>query len=94
MQTSRFLEVGITKTVRLLLVSAALLLTAGWFVYHSGSQLNLAVPKEEMLWEQAPGDIWLYVGGIMMLISGSLAVAAVKVWRGNRREATTSSLDG
>lgn len=79
------LEVNMSKTIRMLLLSAMMLLAAGWFVYHRGSQLNLEVPKEETLWEQAPGDKWLYVGGVMMLISGSLAVAAVRVWRESRR---------
>jgi len=35
---------------------------------------------------------WLYVGGLMMLISGSLAAAAVRVWSGDRREEIESTL--
>jgi hypothetical protein len=75
------------KTVRALLLSALMLLGAGWSLYHFGSQLNLEVgDSNQMLWDQAPGDKWLYVGGLMMLISGSLAAAAVKLWRGARKE--------
>ena len=75
------------KTERILWLSALVLLGAGWCLYHLGSQLNLAVgDSNQMLWDQAPGDKWLYVGGLMMLLSGSLAAAAVKLWRSGRRE--------
>ena len=80
-------EVVMGKTERILLLSALVLLGAGWSLYHLGSQLNLAVgDANRMLWDQAPGDKWLYVGGLMMLISGSLAAAAVKDWRSGGRE--------
>ena len=80
------------KTVRVLSISALFLLSAGWAVYQLGSQLNLkAGTYDEMLWEQAPGDKWLYLGGVMMLISGALAAAAVRLWRESRREAAGSS---
>lgn len=83
------------KTVRILLLSALILLGAGWSLYHFGSQQNLEIGDyDRMLWEQAPGDKWLYVGGLMMLISGSLAAAAFKLWRGSRKDAASSSLDG
>lgn len=83
------------KTERILLMFALILLGAGWSLYHLGSQLNLEVGgSEHMLWDQAPGDKWLYVGGLMMLISGSLAAAAFLLWKGSRREATGSSLNG
>ncbi len=82
------------KTERILLLSALLLLGAGWSFYHLGSQLNLAVgDSNQMLWDQAPGDKWLYVGGLMMLISGSLVAAAFRLWRGSRKPAG-SSLNG
>jgi hypothetical protein len=75
------------RTVKVLLLSALMLLGAGWFLYHFGLQLNLEVGESnQMLWDQAPGDKWLYVGGLMMLISGSLVAAALKLWRGARRE--------
>ena len=75
------------RTVKVLLLSALMLLGAGWFLYHFGLQLNLEVgDSNQMLWGQAPGDKWLYVGGLMMLISGSLVAAAVKLWRSARRE--------
>jgi hypothetical protein len=83
-------EVDMRSTIRALLLSALILLAAGSFLYQRGSQLNVGASKEETLWEQAPGDRWLYVGGLMMLISGSLAVAAVKVWMGTRREVRSS----
>ena len=71
------------KTIRKLLLSAMSLLGAGVLSYHIGSQLNLkAVSAGDELWEQAPGDLWLYVGGLMMLIAGSLALAAFRLWRG------------
>ena len=82
------------RTVKLLLLSALILLGTGWSLYHFGSQLNLAVSDyDQMLWDQAPGDKWLYVGGLMMLISGSLTAAAFLFWRGSRREAEGSSLN-
>ena len=75
------------KTERILLLSALMFLGGGWSLYHLGSQLNLAVgDSNQTLWDQSPGDKWLYVGGLMMLISGSLAAAAVKLWRGARSE--------
>ena len=83
------------KTERILLLSALILLGAGWSLYHLGSQLNLeAGDYDKGLWEQAPGDKWLYIGGLMMLISGSLAAAAFRFWRANRKEAAGSSLEG
>ncbi|MEK6410042.1 MAG: hypothetical protein AABN34_24220 [Acidobacteriota bacterium] len=83
------------KTERILLLSALILLGAGWSLYHFGSQLNLEVGDyDQMLGEQAPGDKWLYVGGLMMLISGSLAAAAFRFWRGSRKEAAGSTLNG
>ena len=82
-------EVVMGKTERILLLSALIFLGAGWSLYHLGSRLNLRVGESnQMLWDQAPGDKWLYVGGLMMLLSGSLAAAAVKLWRGARREKT------
>lgn len=72
---------------RILLLAALILLGAGCFLYDLGSRLNRAVgDHDQMLWEQAPGDKWLYVGGLMMLISGSLAVAAFRFWRNTKRE--------
>ena len=86
-QAAMMVEVVMGKTERILLLSALVLLGAGWSLYYLGSQLNLAVgDSNHMLWDQAPGDKWLYVGGLMLLLSGSLAAAAVKLWRGARRE--------
>lgn len=82
-------------TVRILLMSALLLFGGGLLVYHYGAQLNIeAQGQDEMLWEQSTGDKWLYAGGLMMLISGSLSLAAVRVWRGRSRNACGSSLSG
>ena len=64
-----------------------MLLAAGALLYHRGSKMNLEVQNgDEMLWNNAPGDKWLCVGGVMMLIAGALAAAAVKVWRGSRHD--------
>ena len=83
------------RTVRVLLMSTLMLLGAGLLLYHYGSELNLeAQQQDQMLWDQSVGDRWLYTGGLMMLISGSLAVAAIKVWIGARRERREFSLDG
>lgn len=83
------------RTIKGLLLSALMLLAAGWSLYNLGSKLNLEVGDyDQMLWDQAPGDKWLYVGGLMMLISGSLAAAAFRFWRGSRKEAAGSSLNG
>ena len=74
------------RPLRLLLIAAFGLLAIGLALYHLGSQINLAAESgDPTLWEQAPGDKWLYIGGLMMLIAGALAAAAVKVWRGSRR---------
>jgi hypothetical protein len=83
------------NAVRILLLSALMLLGAGSLLYHYGSELNLeAQQQDQMLWEQTAGDKWLYAGGLMMLISGSLAGAAIKVWIGARRERREFSLGG
>ncbi len=79
------------KTEKILLLCALILLGTGWSLYHLGSQLNLEL-GEQMLWDQAPGDKWLYAGGLMMLVSGSLAVAAYRFWRRNRKGSPASSL--
>ena len=84
-----------SKTVRMLLMSALLLLGGVLLLYHYGSVLNLeAEQSDQMLWEQTAGDKWLYAGGLMMLISGSLSLAAVKVWLGRNRKAGGSLLNG
>ena len=73
------------RTVRVLFLSAMLLLISGGSLYHLGSQVNQETGKENQeLWEQAPGDKWLYIGGLMMLIAGSLGTAAVRVWSGGK----------
>lgn len=83
-----------TRTVRVLFLSALILLGAGGFLYHYGSQQNLALlQKEETLWDQAPGDKWLYVGGLMVLFSGALAAAAVRVWSGSSKAEVISQLN-
>jgi hypothetical protein len=80
-----------TKTLRVILLSALLLSSVGWFIYHLGSRMNLAVENEnQALWERAPGDVWLYVGGVMMLLSGALIGAAFLFWKGNRNEMKAS----
>lgn len=84
-----------TRTVGVLLLSALMLLGAGWFLYHFGSQQNLEVLRtDETLWDQQAGDKWLYVGGLMMLISGALTTAAVKVLMGGRRAEVVSAVSG
>lgn len=84
-----------TRIVGVLLLTALMLLGGGWFLYHSGSRQNLAVlQKEETVWDQAPGDKWLYVGGLMMLISGALTAAAVRVLIGGRRAEVISAVSG
>ena len=78
------------KVEKILVLSAVILMGAGCFLYDLGSRLNgVGGDHDPMLWEQAPGDKWLYVGGLMMLISGSLAVAAFRFWRTTRREQQT-----
>jgi hypothetical protein len=75
------------KTEKVLFLSALMLLGAGWFIYDLGSRLNVEIGDgEEMLWNQAPGDKWLYVGGLMMLIAGSLGAASFRLWRSAKRE--------
>ena len=84
-----------TRTVGVLMLSALILLGAGWFLYQFGSQQNLELLKtEETLWDQQAGDKWLYVGGLMMLISGALTTAAVRVLIGGRRAEVISAVSG
>ena len=84
-----------TRTVGVLLLSALMLLGAGWFLYDFGSQQNLEVLRtDETLWDQQAGDKWLYVGGLMILISGALTTAAVKVLIGGRRAEVISAVSG
>ena len=81
------------SAIRTLMLSTLMLLAAGWFLYDHGSRINLNAQKaDETLWEAAPGDKWLYAGGVMMLISGALGVAAIKVWRSSKREKPGSIL--
>ena len=83
------------RTVSVLLLSAMLLLVGGWFLYNLGSEINLKVGlDDQLLWEEAPGDKWLYIGGLMMLISGSLGAAAVRVWIGAKRSVSESTFMG
>lgn len=78
---------------KVLLLSALSLLAGGSLLYRLGSQMNLEGQRgDQMLWNNAPGDKWLYIGGVMMLIAGALAAAAVKVWRGGRPETPVCSL--
>jgi hypothetical protein len=89
------MEAIMTRTVGVLLLSALMLLGAGWFLYQSGSQQNLEVlQKQEAFWDQARGDKWLYLGGLMMLISGALAGAAARVWFGLRSAEVISAVTG
>lgn len=75
-----------TRTLRLLLLSAVGLSGGGWFIYHIGSRMNLLAENgDSTLWEQAPGDIWLYIGGLMMLIAGSLIIAGFLMWKSEKR---------
>ena len=75
------------KGERILFLLSILLMGGGWFLYDLGSRLNLEGGNLDFLvWEHAPGDKWLYVGGLMMLLSGSLAVAAFRLWKNTRRE--------
>lgn len=83
-----------SKTVRILVVTSLVLLALGAVLYHLGTRQNLLQPSvgEEPLWSQSPGDMWLYAGGLMMLLSGSLGVAAVKIWLQGRRQTVACSL--
>jgi cytochrome c-type biogenesis protein CcmH/NrfG len=81
------------RTLRILVLSALMLLAAGALLYYRGSQMNLEEQNgDEMLWNNATGDKWLYVGGVMMLIAGALAAAAVRVWQGSRHDRRVHSL--
>ena len=74
-----------TKTLKLLVLVAVGLSSGGWFIYHLGSRMNDSSDNwDPTLWEQAPGDIWLYVGGFMMLISGSLLIAGFRMWKSEK----------
>ena len=84
-----------SKTASLLLMTALLLFGGGLLLYHYGSGLNFEIEQQNrMLWEQSAGDKWLYAGGLMMLISGSFSLAAVKLWFGRSRNAGSPLLTG
>ena len=89
------MDVTVKKALRILVISALMLLATGSLLYYLGSQMNVNVQHaDQTLWEQSPADKWLYIGGLMMLISGSLSLAAVRVWWGNRKDSSsTCSLD-
>jgi len=89
------MDITMKKALRVLVISAVMLLLAGSALYHLGSQINVDVQNSDpTLWEQSPGDKWLFIGGLMMLIAGSLSLAAVRVWFGRRKESVNSSLNG
>ena len=89
------MDITMTKALRVLVISAVILLLAGSGLYYLGSQINVDVQNSDpTLWEQSPGDKWLFIGGLMMLIAGSLSLAAVRVWFGRRQGAVNSSLNG
>ena len=88
------MDITMKKALRVLVISALMLLLAGSGLYYLGSQINVDVQNADpTLWEQSPGDKWLFIGGLMMLIAGSLSLAAVRVWLGRRKEAVNSSLN-
>ena len=89
------MDITMKKALRVLVISAVMLLLAGSSLYHLGSQINVDVRNADpTLWDQSPGDKWLFIGGLMMLIAGSLSLAAVRVWLGRRNPAGNSSLNG
>jgi len=89
------MDITMKKALRVLVISAGMLLLAGSGLYYLGSQINVDVQNADpTLWEQSPGDKWLFIGGLMMLIAGSLSLAAVRVWLGRRKPAANSSLNG
>jgi len=89
------MDITMKKALRVLVISALMLLVAGSALYYLGSQINVDVQNADpTLWEQSPGDKWLFIGGLMMLIAGSLSLAAVRVWLGRRKESVNSSLNG
>jgi hypothetical protein len=88
------MDITMKKALRVLVTSAVMLLLAGSGLYHLGSLINVDVQNADpTLWEQSPGDKWLFIGGLMMLIAGSLSLAAVRVWLGTRKESVNSSLN-
>lgn len=89
------MDITMKKALRVLVISAVMLLLGGSALYHLGSQINVDVQNADpTLWEQSPGDKWLFIGGLMMLIAGSLSLAAVRVWLGRKKAAVNSSLNG
>ena len=88
------MDITIKKALRVLVISAVMLLLTGSGLYYLGSQINVDVQNADpALWEQSPRDKWLFIGGLMMLIAGSLSLAAVRVWFGRRKESVNSSLN-
>jgi hypothetical protein len=65
------------------------LLAVGGLSYYYGHQQNLLSPVDTNL--EAPlqvsvGDKWLFAGGAMMLLAGSLGLGVIKFWIQERRE--------
>lgn len=89
------MDITMKKALCVLLISALMLLLAGSALYRLGSQINVDVQNSDpTLWEQSPGDKWHFIGGLMMLIAGSLSLAAVRVWLGRKKPEANSSLNG
>lgn len=74
------------KTIRLLLTISLVLLAAGGLCYYYGHQQNLLNPVDTNALQVSAGDKWLFAGGAMMLLAGSLGLGVIKFWIQERRE--------
>jgi len=78
------MDVTMKRNLKTLVVCAVILFSVGAFSYLRGAEINDR-EQDAFLWEQAPGDKWLYAGGLMILFGGSLSLAALRIWMGRKR---------
>jgi hypothetical protein len=79
----------VNKTVRILLIISVAVLAAGGLIYYYGHEQNLlaaATADPEAIMQISAGDRWLFAGGALMMLAGSLGLGAIKFWIHERRE--------
>jgi hypothetical protein len=76
------------RTIAILFAISLSLVATGGLTYRFGTSVNLRSPQLDELSSLAgsPGDKWLFLGGLLILLGGAVALAAVKSLIQDRRE--------